>query len=144
MVFTETFFDRYLLPLIPLLILFFLSITDVRKNLEYLINSSLVIFMVFSIFLSTQMANDFVVSNNYVWGRSENLVKDGVKPESIEATMAWQKLNGLSGSPEFFFSFSGPDTEPNYLENYYLFEEKSLGFKGSVFVNPMVYLYKKK
>jgi hypothetical protein len=144
MVFTETFFDRYLLPLIPLLILFFLSITDVRKNLEYLINSSLVIFMVFSIFLSTQMANDFVVSNNYVWGRSEGLVKDGVKSENIKSTMAWLKLYGMSESPDFFFSFSSPETEPNYLNNYYLFEEKSLGFKGSIFVNPMVYLYKMK
>ena len=144
MVFTETFFDRYLLPLIPLLILFFLSITDVKKNLNYLTNPSLMIFMIFTAFLSIQMANDFVVSNNYVWRRSESLVRDSVKPESIKATMAWKKIHGLSASPEFFFSYSSPETEPSYLENYFLFEEKNLSFKGSVFVNPMIYLYKKK
>lgn len=144
MVFTQTFYDRYLLPLIPLLVLFFFEITDFDKNWEYLYSASLVVFMVFTVFLSTQMAQDFIVSNNYVWGRSENLVKEGIKPENIRATMAWQKLHGVSESPEFFFSFSGPDTEPTYLEKYDLFEEKGLGFRGSVFVDPMIYLYKSK
>jgi len=90
------------------------------------------------------MANDFVVSNNYVWGRSESLVKEGVSPENIRATMAWQKIYGLSEEPEFFFSFSSPEVEPNYLEKYYLFEEKTLNFPGSIFVDPMIFLYRKK
>ena len=142
MVFTEVFFDRYILPLIPILILFFMSLYDEVKNTGFVKNLVLIGFLVITSFVSFQMANDFVVTNNYVWGRSEDLVKDGVAPENIKATMAWQKLYGLNEKPEFFFSFSSPETEPEYLKNYSLFEEKSTSFRGSVFVEPAVYLYK--
>jgi len=144
MVFTEVFFDRYILPLIPVLILFFMSMYDEVKNTGFIKNLVLVGFLIVTTFISFQMANDFVVSNNYVWGRSESLVQEGVKPENIKATMAWQKLYGLNEKPEFFFSFSSPETEPEYLKNYSLFEEKNLGFRGSVFVNPVIYLYRAK
>jgi hypothetical protein len=90
------------------------------------------------------MAKDFIVSNSYIWERSSSLVKEGVLPKDIRATMAWQRVYGLSGEPTFFFSFSSPETEPEYLQKYELFEEKELGFKGSIFVDPAVYLYKKK
>lgn len=142
MVFTEVFFDRYILPLIPILILFFMGLYDEVKNTDFIKNLVLVGFFVITTFVSVQMANDFVITNNYIWGRSESLVKEGIEPESIKATMAWQKLYGLSENPEFFFSFSSPETEPEYLKKYSLFEEKNLGFRGSAFVNPVVYLYK--
>ncbi len=143
MIFTQVFFDRYLLPLIPMFILFLLYIMPNNRK-RFLKMLSCVVFLFFTAFLSMQMANDFVVSNNYVWGRSESLVKEGVSPENIRATMAWQKIYGLSEEPEFFFSFSSPEVEPNYLEKYYLFEEKTLNFPGSIFVDPMIFLYRKK
>lgn len=142
MVFTEVFFDRYILPLIPILILFFISLYDEVRNTGFIKNLVLVGFFVMTMFVSVQMANDFVVSNNYVWGRSESLVKEGIKPKNIKATMAWNKLYGLNDKPEFFFSFSSPEIEPDYLKNYSLFEEKKLGFSGSAFVDPVIYLYK--
>lgn len=142
MVFTEVFFDRYILPLIPILILFFMGLYDVVRNTDFIKNLVLVGFLIITTFVSVQMANDFVITNNYIWGRSESLVKEGIEPESIKATMAWQKLHGLNENPEFFFSFSSPETEPEYLKKYSLFEEKNLGFRGSAFVNPVVYLYK--
>ena len=143
MLFTQVFFDRYLLPLIPMFILFFLHVMPNNRE-RFLKMTACVAFLFFTAFLSTQMANDFVVSNNYVWGRSESLVKEGISPENIRATMAWQKLYGLSEEPEFFFSFSSPDVEPKYLEKYSLFEERSLNFPGSIFVDPMIFLYRKK
>jgi len=56
--------------------------------------------------------------------------------------MAWGKLHGLSRNPSFIFSFSSPEKEPEYMEKYNLFEEKNLNFRGSVFVEPTIYLYK--
>lgn len=142
MIFTQVFFDRYILPLVPLAILFFLYVTpQVREWDDFSIFVSSC-FLVFTAFISTQMAWDFVVSNNYVWGRSEGLVRDGVYPGDIRATMAWGKLHGLSENPSFIFSFSSPEKEPEYMEKYSLFEEKSLDFKGSIFVEPTIYLYK--
>jgi len=90
------------------------------------------------------MGADFVISNNYVWGKSEKLVERGVLPGQIRSTMAWYKLYGTDSSPEYVFSFSSPKTEPEYLKSYTLDEEKDLSFPGSIFVNPKVYLYKKK
>ncbi|MBW6441776.1 glycosyltransferase family 39 protein [Patescibacteria group bacterium] len=144
MIFTSIFFDRYLLPLIPLFILFLIHITVFDTKLKYVYLSTLVIFSVFSAFLSTQMAKDFVISNSYVWDRSESLVNEGTSANKIRATMAWQKLYGLSDEPEFFFSFSSPETEPAYLEQYDIFEDKDLNFQGSIFVEPRIYLYKKR
>jgi len=90
------------------------------------------------------MSNDFVLVNNYVWSRSETLVREGVLPKEIRSTMAWQKLYGLNSEASFFFSYSSPETEPKYLDKYELFEEKEFSFKGSVFVEPRIYLYRKK
>ena len=115
---------------------------DEVKNTGFLKNVVLLSFLVMTTFVSVQMANDFIVSNNYVWGRSESLVKEGIKSKNIKSTMAWNKLYGLNDKPEFFFSFSSPEIEPDYLKNYSLFEEKKIDFKGSVFVDPVVYLYK--
>jgi len=143
MVFTKSFYDRYLLPMIPLLILFFQSLMPKKSIYRNIFVPALFCFVVFTAFLSTQMARDFIVSNNYVWGRSMSLVKEGVFPEEIRSTMAWQRVYGLSSEPLFFFSFSSPGTEPNYLQKYQLFEEKELGFKGSIFVDPAIYLYKR-
>ena len=144
MVFTKSFFDRYLLPIVPLSILFFQSLIPLKSKYRNLFMISLASFMFFTMFLSSQMAKDFIVSNSYIWERSSSLVKEGVLPKDIRATMAWQRVYGLSGEPTFFFSFSSPETEPEYLQKYELFEEKELGFKGSIFVDPAVYLYKKK
>ena len=144
MVFTKIFYDRYILPLVPLSILFILYLKPVEERFRNVFLIILVPFVVFSSILSVQMAADFVVSNNYVWSRSENLVEEGISPNKIRATMAWSQVYKTSGEPDFFFSFSSPETEPNYLIDYDFFEEKDLGFKGSVFVDPAVYLYKRK
>ncbi len=144
MVFTKAFYDRYIFPLIPLTILFFLDISVYEKKWQHLYSSAVAVFLIFTFFLSYQMSNDFVLVNNYVWSRSETLVKEGVLPKEIRSTMAWQKLHGLNSEANFFFSYSSPETEPKYLDKYELFEEKEFSFKGSVFVEPRIYLYRKK
>jgi hypothetical protein len=141
MVFTEKFFDRYLLPLVPLGILFFMSFKAEKSNLRYLYLATNLVFALFTAFLSFQMAADFIMTNNYVWGRSESLVSEGVKPENISATMAWGRLHGVSNEPRFFFSFDSPDKNPELLNQYRLFEERGTSFRGSIFVDPKLYLY---
>ncbi len=144
MVFTKIFYDRYILSLVPLSILFILHLKPVEERLKNVFLITLVPFVVFSSILSVQMATDFIISNNYVWSRSENLVEEGISPNKVRATMAWSQVYKTLGEPDFFFSFSSPETEPDYLIDHNFFEEKGLGFKGSIFVDPAVYLYKRK
>jgi hypothetical protein len=144
MVFTEQFFDRYILPLIPLGILFFMTQKEKKSNLRYLYLATNFLFALFTGFLSLQMAADFIVTNNYVWGRSEVLVDEGVSPENIASTMAWDRLHGIKSEPDFIFSFDSPDKNPEILDQYALFEEKDTSFRGSIFVEPKLYLYMKK
>ncbi len=146
MIFTKIFYDRYILPLIPLCILMFLylnSIESTKNKIDKYFSVILVPFVVFTVILSSQMAIDFVNTNNYVWGKSEELVQSGIYPSEIKSTMAWYKLYGVDTNPKYMFSFSSPNTEPKYLTNYSLKEEKDLGFKGNIFVNPRLYLYKR-
>lgn len=144
MLLTQKFFDRYLLVLIPLVILFFINYEKRKSNLRYLFFASNFVFMIFVGFISLQMAGDFITTNNYVWGRSQSLVSEGVSPDSISATMAWGRVYGSPTNPEFLFSYDSPDTHPELLDGYDLFEEKGMGFRGSVFVEPKMYLYKSK
>jgi hypothetical protein len=144
MVLTERFYDRYILPVIPLAILFFITLINKKSNLRYLHFFSNLAFAVFVGFLSLQMAGDFIVTNNYVWGRSKVLVTDGVSPYDITATMAWRRLYSKTENPEFLFSFDSPEKVPEMLNRYDLFEEKETGFRGSIFVEPHIYLYRKK
>ena len=147
MVFTQVFFDRYILPLIPLLILFFLNLIKDDNNViiaKRILSILLIPFIFFTLFLSSEMAIDFVLSNNYVWSKSESLVKEGILPDDIRSTMAWYKIYGLKENPRYMFSFSSSKVESMYLRLYNLEEEKNLSFKGSIFVDPKIYLYKRK
>lgn len=146
MIFVKTFFDRYNLPLIPLFILFLLCLRVPDAFTGKVLLGFLVPFVLITGFLSTQMGIDFVLSNNYIWGRSESLVSQGVRPNKIRATMAWGKLYGLCfpNDCQYLFSYDNFERNSGLQINYKLVEEKDLNFPGSMFINPKVYLYAKK
>ena len=151
MVFVKIFFDRYMLPLIPLSILFFLYIRppevdlpNVWNKLSLFFTVSAVFFVLFTVVLSTQMAADFVLTNNYIWGESQRLVESGVSPENIKATMAWEKVYGLNPTHEYFFTFDSYVKSPELMITYSLIEERKINFMGNIFIDPVVYLYRLK
>lgn len=144
MILTKRFYDRYILPLIPLGILFLVVYKKKESNLRYLYLGVNLIFAAFISVLSLQMGADFIVTNNYVWGRSETLVDEDVLPKDISATMAWRRVYGRKEMPQFLFSFDNPDKNPELLGQYDLFEEKDTSFRGSIFVDPKLYLYIRK
>jgi len=155
MIFVKTFFDRYLLPLIPLFILFFLYInpqlffaaslsSKVFKMFSFTTTLTSVLFVLFTAFLSMQMSIDFVLTNNYVWERSENLVNSGTSPSSIKATMAWEKLHGLSSKPKYLFSFDDYVKNPGLRNSYSLIEKKEIDYPANIFIDSAIYLYQGK
>ena len=100
------------------------------------------IFVAFTAFLSIQMSIDFVLTNNYVWEKSESLVSNGISPEHIKATMAWEKVYGVSSKPEYLFSFDDYNKNPELYSTHTLVENKIFTYPGSIFIDSVVYLYK--
>ncbi|MFH1979170.1 MAG: glycosyltransferase family 39 protein [Patescibacteria group bacterium] len=148
MIFVKVFFDRYTLPVIPLFILFLLCLRV--PDTKPLLTEKFFLFVVGSFvlvmaFVSTQLAIDFVLSNNYIWGKSEQLVSTGVKLEKIRATTSWGKLYGLcwQGGCRYLFSYDTLEKNPSLKVDYVLDDEKDLSFPGSIFIKPKVYLYKR-
>ncbi|MFC1755891.1 hypothetical protein ACFLZK_00660 [Patescibacteria group bacterium] len=140
MVFTETFFDRYILMVVPFGILFLIYTFDIKNN--SLLTLIVLPFVLFLALFSTQMAYDFVYSQNYIWTKSESLVSAGVSPKDIESSSAWAKLNGIDTKPKYIFSYDSPKVNEDFRENYYLVDTYKPTYKPNLYINPGVYLYK--
>jgi hypothetical protein len=147
MVFVKVFYDRYLLPLFPLTILFLISLENMKKEkLFYLFTLP---FLLFTSFFSIQLATDFIISNNYIWSKSEEIVREfDVPPERIRGGRAWGKLHDTTTyeleNYDYLFSFDSPEKNPENMKMFELIEVKDVGVSGSIFIDPKVFLYKKK
>lgn len=135
----ETFYDRYIYILIPIVILFIAQQTKKLGNLKLI---TLISFTSFILFFSYQLSNDFVLGNNYVWERSEQLVNEGVEPSKIHGTNAWKlTYRNTTRDYDYFFSYDSPGISPEILETYSLIESHIIDFPFSIFINPYIYLY---
>ena len=147
MVFVKVFYDRYLLPLFPLIILFILNIKNIKKERVFYFIA--LPFLLFNSFFSTQLALDFVISNNYIWSKSEELVnQQNVPPEKIRGGRAWGKFYDTTtydlNQYQYLFSFDSPEKNPEMMESFEKIEEMKAGFPSSIFIDPKVYLYRKR
>ena len=141
MVTVETFYDRYILILIPFAILYLLSIQKTEFNLWQMLVK--ILFGFFLIFLSYQFAMDFVLVNKYIWSKAKEISKSANIPENkILATNAW-KLNYLNDTRDYTYNFSYDSQVVNetYRCCYYLVEVNEIYYPLNIFVNPKIYLY---
>lgn len=142
MVTTQTFYDRYLLVLVPFVILFAVTLVPEYSK----INKSLVImFIAFLVFLNYQFAMDFLFANKYVWSSSTNLIEtQGIAENKVEGTNAWKLLyRNLEKNYEYRYTYDSPKKNPEMVIGYEPIEEHLVNFPGSIWVDPKIYLYKK-
>ncbi|NTU70176.1 hypothetical protein HGB13_05195 [bacterium] len=142
MVFTAIFFDRYILQLIPFLILFLLTVFDIKESRSFKVIST--IFAIFLIAFSMQLATDFVSVQSYIWGKSEKLTESGIKRSGIYASGAWKRAYGLSPNFKYYFSFDSPAINPSLQSDFNLVETHLIEYPGNLFVNPIVYFYERR
>ena len=89
---------------------------------------------------------DFVLVNKYIWNRSQQLVdQEKIAPKLIKGTNAW-KLSDYNVERNYLYDFTFDDVSVNkkYGEQYDLIERHRVDFPGSIWVDPYVYLYKKR
>lgn len=142
MCFVSIFFDRYLLIFLPFFILFFIN-SNLLSNTKFL-SIFLIPFVIFQSYFSFLLASDFIYSHNYIWSKSAELVQfEDINPRNIDATGAWNRTHKLQ-NPIYIFSYDSPKINENYRKNFILVETKEINFKGNLFINPKIYLYKSK
>jgi hypothetical protein len=147
---SRQFFDRYLLEPFILLLFFFAGFLEsewaVGKNkflkmIEYLF---MVPFVIFLGFLCYQFTNDFISVESFVWQSSSKLVKQGVPPDKILGSSAWNEKYQRSREVKYVFSFDSMEVNPDLRERYSLVDTHEVQFPLSIYVRPKVYLYEKK
>ena len=144
MLFVSPFFDRYLLYVIPLSILFLLDFYE-----DILISKViLILFVLYQLYFSYFLTRDFIQTHNYIWKKSQDLVNLEIlgNPSAffdMQSTGAWTNTYGRNrNNPKYIFTYDSPSKNPEMLENYKVLEIKKVDFNGNLFINPEVYLYK--
>lgn len=149
MLLAEKVYDRYLPPLFLAFILLMTSNfkpASLAKNLRLFFPGLFLSFLALLIFYSYQFSMDFVLINKYIWNRSLQIVKqEKISPKLIKGTNAW-KLSELNVERNYLYDFTFDNIKVNkrYGEQYDLIEKHRVDFPGSLFVDPYIYLYKKK
>ena len=141
LVVTETFYDRYIFLLLPLVILYLAKEFLQENKITKLFLSGFVFFL---ILFAYQLANDFVNINEYVWYRAEEIAAtENIDRKYIQGTNAW-KMTYLNEKRDYIYNFShdSPEVNEGYACCYNVVEVKDITFPGSIFINPKVYLYK--
>lgn len=136
-------FDRYLIPLLPMFILFFASLNQKfsTKYKKFLI----VITLLFWTFLNYIYLADYIKINNYVWQKSESIaIKEDINRKYINPTHAWRQLYSVTKKETIYlFSYDSPENEPNLKGNFELIDTFDVKFFGSIYIEPKIFLYKR-
>lgn len=140
---TKTFYDRYVHVAIPMLILMFVEHT---KRIPPFLTYLLALFVFFLTYFAYFVSMDFITVNKYVWDRSVQLVQeDSIEPSQIRGTNAWRlTYPNAQREYDYFFSYDSPATNQELSEENYLIETKAIEYPLNIFIEPKVYLYKRK
>ena len=153
LIITETFYDRYILPLVPITILYLiknqyfnlkLKAKTLKKPFNFTTAATTFGFAFFITFYTYQFTWDFVKINNYVWNRSQQLIaSDAVPAEQIHGTNAWKLRYRNPGIDYiYFFSYDSQQVNNDLNELYEFIEEKEINYWLNGFIESKVYLYK--
>ena len=137
----EKIYDRYLIPAFPLFILALSKNYLIENALSGIRRRFLILFLIFIGFISYNYASDYILTNNYVWGKSMELVRLKVNPRAITATDAWRYLyprkNGV-----YKFTYDNPKLQ-EYSTKFELVDSYEIKYPLQL-LNNTVYLYKLK
>jgi glycosyltransferase involved in cell wall biosynthesis len=110
-------YDRYLIAALPVFILFSLAgRAHTNKKFSRVFNISIGLYILLFSFLGYQYTMDLHHVNKYVWGRSEELVLQGVPRNRIKGGNSWVNLYAAENRTWAYFFV--------YPQNYRVFEHK--------------------
>jgi hypothetical protein len=135
MFFTVTFYDRYIIIMLPVALIWLAKMFDKNRFFE---NILMGFFVIFIAFYSLNLTSDFVLRENYIWSRATKLQGE------VSANSAWNEKNNINPiTARYLFSYDSPKVGGNKLEGFTLIEVKDIKFPFSFFIQPRIYLYEK-
>ena len=149
MLLAEKVYDRYLPPLFLsflLIISTYFNPLALPKKVRLIFAGFFLSFLGFLMFYTYQFSMDFVLINKYIWNRSQQLVdQEKIGPKLVKGTNAW-KLSDYNVERNYLYDFTFDDVSVNkkYGEQYDLIERYRVDFPGSIWVDPYIYLFKKR
>jgi hypothetical protein len=140
MIFAYPFFDRYILYVLPLAILLLADFYKDKLSGKIMLG----IFVLYQSYFSYFLVRDFIQTHNFVWSRSEMISYEN-NPFDMWSSGAWTNTYGRNrDTPKYIFTYDSLKKNPDYSENYNLIETYKVEFRGNLFIEPAVYLYKLK
>ncbi len=110
-------YDRYLLPLLPLALLWIFTLKP-----KITINFPAAVFWIFiTAFYSYNFSADYIKTNNYVYQKAESLLSSqNIEPRQIVASDLWRYKYPETDEPEIYkFTYDDP-SQQNYGTDYSL------------------------
>jgi len=140
---SPSIFDRYLLPVFTVVILFFAK--EIKEDLILKHKFLILTFVLALFYYSYNFSTDYILTNKYVWNKALELHNVYKVPKgSITTTVAWNYINeDTKTKPVYKFTYDSPKTQ-QYKNNsqYTLLDTHKVVYPLSFWINPYVYLYK--
>ena len=131
-------YDRYLLFLIPVVILLFVQTHKVFNNK---FKAVALVYVSLLMLISYQFSFEFVKSNSYVWSKATQIThKEEVHPKTISANSAWQPQVGPDPF-EYMFSYNSPVIQRQLSAKYKVIDAEKIKFPFSMYKNSTIFLY---
>lgn len=133
-------YDRYLLPLIPALIILFVQ---TYKDYNWSFKFISIAYLVFLTFIGYQFTMDYVRLNNASWALAAEIVtKKGVPLQSVSVNSAWDTKFGIK-DPTFIVSLDKPVDMRKTYSNVILYDSVRIKFPLNYFEKPILYVYQR-
>jgi hypothetical protein len=138
----EKIYDRYLLPAFPIALIAISNMYLIKSSLSRLRRWFLIVYLLFLGFITYNFSADYILTNNYIWSKSEELVASNQALRSnITATDAWRYISPRK-SEKFKFTYDNPSIY-NHSVDCDLVETYYIKYPLQLFGNS-IYLYKHK
>lgn len=133
-------YDRYLLPLVLIGLLAFISLYKGKLNSAKLVMVCAPFILGFG-YLNYIYGMDFIGWQKYVWDKAEEIaITQNLDRSEIYANRAWRKIYGEAENPRYIFTFDSPMIVDNNME---LLEERRIMFKFSPMIDSKIYVYRR-
>jgi hypothetical protein len=145
-----TFFDRYLVAIVPVFMLFLFKVFNGYKMGSGKLSVSFLAvltagFLVVASFIFYTFSYDFILRESYVWNRSKSLVEVlGASSGQTLSSSAWNEKYMKSSTITYLFSYDTFEVNEELKEGFNLVEKFEINYPLNIHINPAVYLYKAK
>ncbi len=135
------FLDRYLTPFILIFFLFIVSLLEHLESNKKVLLSLLVPYLLVFTFLFYSFTMDFILTESYVWKKSNELVAKGVSANRILSTSAWNEKNERLRDVKYLFSYDTFEVNSELRQNYELYDSYIPNYPLNIHISPGLYLY---